>query len=346
MRSQYLFLSIILSIFAVSCSWEGVFDISGLRKDVKIFEKNFAPGDPVQLQRFLNDNSFDAVTMPDKNIQFKTVPSGRWHLDKMKGIIEERISFPAAVVSGSGKNEAVFYLFRNGELRNSKVILWIPGRGMSDLAFKFIKNFIQSEVDHGFQVFLYIPPYHLERQTKGCSDGDGFFTSNTLDNLKNYLGSVKELRSALVFLGEQQVRSIGIWAGSMGASMAFSLMRYVKFDNLCIMIPIVDWRTVLVDSSEVASLIKKFEEKGFSKDLLEKAYGFISPMNSVVQVDPSRSILFSARFDRIGGSLPGISYCRSIGMTNIKVYERSHGTILGEARMYREYSMFLDALER
>jgi hypothetical protein len=332
-----------LSLF--SCDVESCLDNTGLKREVAAFQKDFNPGSPELLEKYLEAKSLEEWTRPDKGTPRLLEPSHRWKRQLMNGVGEWKLTFPVQTPGSGDVVTALFYVFGKGPLKESKVILWIPGKGMSDLAFRFIRRFIDAETALGWTVVLYVPPYHLDRALPGKKDGEGFFTADTLGNLRNYALGLKELRTVRQLLEEEGVRLQGAWGGSMGASWMFHLQNEQPFDHLCAMIPLLDWKSFFLDSKLMDPLICRLAETGFSRELLAKAYGSISFTNMQPgSVPAERTLFLLAAKDLIASPETARRAARSAGVSRVLAYPRSHGTILAEGRMYKDYAAFLEQL--
>lgn len=334
---------LLLSLF--SCDIEKNLDLSGLKRDVAAFLKDFQPGSPALLEEYLKTKSLEEWTRPDRDTIHLLQPSQRWKGKLIDGVEEWKLSFPVQVPGKEDVETALFYVFGKGPLKDSKVILWIPGKGMSDLAFHFIRQFINTEIALGWTVVLYIPPYHLERALPGKKDGEGFFAADTLENIRNYSLALKELRTVRLLLEKEGVRLQAAWGGSMGASWMFHLQKEHPFDHLCAMIPLLDWKGFFLDSKQMEPLVNRLAEAGFSRELLEKAYGPLSLTNMPSGSIPAERTLFLlAEKDQIASPKMARRFARSTGVSRVLEYPRSHGTILAHKRMYKDYETFLNQM--
>ena len=321
----------------MGCSLQKYIDIKGLKDDAKKIDHQFNSGNPSELRSFLDTVNFNSYTTPLHTQEIKIVPFHRWKLN-VENLISEKIIFPSDF-SYTKSDSAVFYIFRKGELTNCKVILWIPGMGVSDFAFKFIKKFFYKELSEGYNIVVYIPPFHLERKVENSNDG--YLTSNTLNNVTNYLLSIRELRTINEYLQSKKVRSISLWGGSMGGSMGLQMSNYIHFEHVCIMIPIVDWYSLIVNNAQMKNIKTRLNGVGFDDKLLQKAYSLISPINSDIKINPKKSLILCANYDQIARLNIVNDFAVKAGISNIIVYNRSHSTILISNKMYTDYSNFL-----
>lgn len=104
-------------------------------------------GDPAELKANLAD--FDPFSRLDDAAigNAKSLELDRWRLEGMPGLHQEKIVFPSSSpLRGDREDDAVFYLYYRGELRGKPLILWVPGYGVSDLAFRFIRRLFKAEL--------------------------------------------------------------------------------------------------------------------------------------------------------------------------------------------------------
>ena len=335
--------------FLVGCaSVQRWIDKSSLEKTVQQILQEPLTGNPATLRAFVDTFDLEKATLPLPEAHFTIRPLDHWVLSKSTQgpITAAQIRFPSALRQGGAVDSAIFYLYRTSELREGKVILWVPGMGVSNLAFRFIRRFFQTELDQGYAVAVYVPPFHLERRVPGKENGEGFFSADPLANLDVILNMVRELRTMKDYLSQQGVKTIGGWGGSMGASALLLLASLQPFDHLCLMIPVVDWRTVACDNPSLQPVTAKLFDLGYDRALLNKAYCLLSPVNYTVQILPSRIQILYAREDQLTPEAVTLDYAQKIGVARIKGFARSHATILLTPSLYKDYEWFLKNLEK
>lgn len=321
-------------------------DISGMDQKARQILKEPVSGTPASLRAFMDTFNLELATRPPRIIAAKVKPLDHWLLpDSKKGaVITELVQFPSALPQEGGVDTAFYYLYRTGPLQGGKTILWVPGMGVSNLAFRFTRRFFQAALDRGYAVVVYIPPFHLERRVPGRENGEGFFTADPLSNIKVILTMVRELRSIHDRLTRQGVASFGGWGGSMGASALLLFASLQPIHHACVMIPVLDWPAVVCHNPHFEPVISKLKADGYDADLLRRAYGLISPVNYAAQVQPDHIQILYAREDQLTPEAVTLEYARDKGITNITGYARSHATILLTPSLYRDYNHFLDSL--
>ena len=220
----------LLALLAGCTSLRVAVDYAGLDRIGKSLAAESPSESPEALEAFLS--TFDPFAFPLADpALLRREPLRRW---SMKGasypdLVEERLSFPSTL-----GDRAVFYLYHRGPLRGHKVILWVPGYGVSDVAFPLIRRFFKAEIDEGYAILFYTLPYHLERVARGHASGEGLLSIDTGKNLRTFAGALAELRSGLAFLRAQGALAVSGWGGSMGAALLWTLSSRERLDHLCL----------------------------------------------------------------------------------------------------------------
>lgn len=338
---------IITAVSLSGCSYiQKSIDISGIKDISREIMDNFHPGKPGELRRFAQSVDLSVSTAPERDVKLSVTSLKKWSMNPGPAgkIIEERIEFPGYVnIEGNNRN-AVFYLYRKGGLEKRNVILWIPGMGVSDFAFRFIKKFFKEELSRNYDIVFYNIPYHLERKKPGGGNGDGFLTSDNSRNIRLFLNSVKEVRTILRYLKKRGVRSIGGWGGSIGATIILLTSEVEKFDHLTVMIPVLDLNLVALDNRYMRDVVGRLKKSGFRERDIREAYRTVSPVNYSLKVDPDRVQILYAEYDQL--TPPGVirKFAKTYKIKNVRGYSRSHATILLTSGIYRDYGRFLDSL--
>lgn len=184
----------------------------------------------------------------------------------------------------------------------------------------------------------------MERAEVGKKNGEGLFTANTVKNIETILNSVRELRTISEYLKRKGVKSIGGWGGSIGASMLLLTSSMIKLDHLCLMIPVINWDTIIFDSPYMKDVLYRVKDNGFSETLLRNAYGTINPVNYQFDLNPERVQIMYAEYDQLTPPKMIIDFAESRGISKIVSYRRSHATILLTKQLYKDCGIFLDSL--
>ncbi|MCK7512318.1 MAG: hypothetical protein MZV70_55260 [Desulfobacterales bacterium] len=225
------------------------------------------------------------------------------------------------------------------------MILWVPGAGVSDFAFHFIKHFFLQGLVRNYNIIFYVPPYHMERTEPGQKNGAGLLTSNPERNIYVLLNSVRELRTMISYLKQNGVTRIGGWGGSIGATILLLTEQIEEFDHINIMIPIINLETVVLKNYHMRDALAQFEKAGFSEDFLEQAYGIVNPSKYRMKVDPNRVQIMYAEYDQLTPVSAMLKYAEANKIKKLMAYPRSHATILLTSRLYDDYGLFLDSLD-
>lgn len=319
-------------------------DNSGIEDISESILKDFQSGSSEDLENYLKkkDIVYTTDTFPLDTIQIKL--RTRW-LIKSEGVIQERFTFPSALKRSDGSfDTAVFYLYRKGHLKNQKVILWIPGFGVSDFAFYFIRKFFYQELEAGYSVLFYNIPYHMERIEQGKQSGEGLFTGNIRSNLELIRIALREIKTMVVYLQQEGISSLSGWGGSIGASLLWLSSATVKYDHMTLMIPIVDWKTIIFNPG-LSDVIRLTNQSGFSNDLIRRAYNRINPYAYPSRTKEERIQILYAKYDQLTPKSRILDFVHKNRISNVHVYEESHASILINSQVYRDNFDFLKSLE-
>jgi len=339
----------LLMLGLCSCSYvQKRMDISGLEDLAADITADVPPGSPDKLHAFVNTTSLAKDTEPASDIHFAISPLTKWHIQHPSSnkLIMEKITFPSRIQHKNGLDAAVFYVYRNGALKDKKVILWIPGAGVSDFAFRFIKYFFFEALVRNYNIVFYVPPYHLERTEAGKKNGEGLLTPDHERNISILLNSVRELRTMISYLKTNGVAKIGGWGGSIGATMLLLTEQMEEFDHLNMMIPIIDFDTVIFKNVHMINAVAQFEGAGFAESLLAQAYGIVNPIKYQLKINQNRVQIMYAEYDQLTPESVIVEFAQKTNIKKIIAYPRSHATMLLANKLYADYGMFLDSLDR
>ncbi|WP_304221354.1 S9 family peptidase [Gracilinema caldarium] len=277
-------------------------------------------------------------------------PLKRWKLSLSgKQVLGERLKFPAP--QGYPLGDSYFYYFHTRREGPMKVILWAPGFGVSDLAFLFIKEFFRIELSSGWDVLVWIPPYHLDRQMPGKKAGEGLITPDLMSFRNNMNNAVHELALGLSWLKKEGYERIGAWGGSFGAASLLLLSQQEDFDHIVLMIPLIDWNTIW-DSLPFSGIRQQFESKGVDPQTVASVFASVSPRYAKYPQIPSDRILFLlADYDQLTPLDVSESYIASLGFGDnqepvVRRFKESHSTILLNRGVYKEYQKFLEQIDK
>ncbi len=334
----------ILVVVFISCaSLQKGIDRYSLYRNKKEILKDFSPGSPEQLSQYVNSFDLDTITAVSRDsAPYRITPLKKWHLPSQRTLTYEKWFFKSTDSGEVPPGDALFYAIMQKELRNSSVILWVPGFGVSDFAFTFIKKFFSAEIDAGYNVVIYIPPYHLDRQAAGKSPGSGLVTASPLHTISEMVHAVQELRMVYTYRKRRGVAAIGTWGGSMGGALTLMLQSVEKIDSMGLMIPVLDWNTFITPEE----LFPRYRDAGFSEKLLTDAYRLISPVVYPLRVSPKRIQIEAAEFDQLNPIDDIAAYSTKHGITNLRIYPAGHASILLHNKVYRDYADFLSELAK
>jgi hypothetical protein len=333
-------LSLVTALYLSGCiSILKSVDDSSLRDINKDLLADTDTGSPESLTAFLSTFDPFGVPVPDQKLILRE-PLGRWDLggESRRDLKQERLSFPSPL-----GDRVVFYLYYEGELAGKKAVLWVPGYGVSDFAFNFIKKLFLAELDRGYAILFYTLPYHVERKTANGEGSGKIFSADAAKTLGTFAAVVAELRVGTGFLRSEGVESISGWGGSVGAVFLWMLSGREEFDHLALMIPVVDWDTFLFNPL-LSPAVDRLTSLGFSRDLLSRGYSSFSPAGVPTLTNPDRIQVLYARHDRLTPEETTLDFARQNGIIRVAGFEESHASILLNRRMYREYEAFLEEM--
>lgn len=337
----------LIAAFITGCAYiQKKIDAGGIEDIAEEILEDYDVDGPDSLARYLKELNLKTDTLPNKTGSIKRHRGNRWEMSLPSGrnVVHEKIEFPSQLMAGKKKDTACFYIFRTKEFKGSRYILWVPGLGVSDFAFRFIKDFFQEQLSRDWNICFYVPPRHLERTVSGLENGEGFLRADTVKNIELIVQMIKELRTACEYLRGMGVKRIGGWGGSIGATALLQASRFEDFDHLCVMIPVINLKTIAVDNIEMKPVIERLIVSGYTKGALVEAYCAVSPEKNALTVNPSRVQILLARYDQMTSEKLIWRYAEKNNITNIKAYDRGHGTILLTSDMYNDYGSFLDKM--
>ena len=218
--------------------------------------------------------------------------------------------------------------------------MWVPGFGVNDFAFRFIKKFMREEFEQGYAVLFYNLPFHLDRMPEGSEKGEGLITGNVVKNLDNLHALSQELHMGCCFLESIGVERIGAWSASIGSSAVGVLAATREFDHMSMMIPIVDWNT-LIFGPFLQDVREEIMGAYCSEGRLRRAYRLVSPVAYELKTPPERVFLQYAEYDQLTPAAAVEEYAKKRELGNITGYSESHATILLNSSVYRDYGRFL-----
>ena len=344
-----LLVGLLLALCLCGCSYvQKRMDISGLKDLAADLTAGAPSGSPEKLRAFVQATTLAKDTEPASDIRFTVSPLAKWPIEHPSDdkLIMEKIIFPSLIKRQNGMDTAVFYVYRTGELRDKKVILWVPGAGVSDFALRFIKHFFLEALVRNYNVVFYVPPCHLERTEAGKKNGEGLLTPDHEKNLFVLLNAVRELRTMIAYLKSNGVTRIGGWGGSIGATMLLLTAQTEEFDHLNMMIPIIDFNTVIFKNIHMRDAVARFERAGFSESLLTEAYGVVNPVKYQLRLNPDRVQMMYAEYDQLTPKSAVVEFAQKNNIKKLIAYPRSHATMLLTNKLYEDYGLFLDSLDR
>jgi pimeloyl-ACP methyl ester carboxylesterase len=217
----------------------------------------------------------------------------------------------------------------------------LPGARVSEDAFVLLQHFFRAGLAADFDVVAWVPPHHMVRQVEGHTDGDGLFGIDLRENLRLDREMVREVRTLMDWLRRRGVSRIGLWGGSLGGSVAWLTAAVEPVDHVALMIPIVDWRTMVLLPAEMAGVGERLTALGFSSSLQAQALLAGSPVSYRVALPSTRVHLRYARFDQLTPEATTLAFARAAGIDDVVGFERSHASVLLTPAVFSDYEAFL-----
>lgn len=271
-----------------------------------------------------------------------TVPMREWRLDGIP--LQRQATFPSYIKQSDGNYDtAIFYIYSQTELKGSDVILWIPGFGVSDFAFRFIKTFFKNELAAGYTVVFYNIPYHLGRIEQGKEAGEGLVTASNETNLENISQILDEIKVINTYLRSNGVKSVSGWGGSIGAVFLWLSSEQIQFRHMTLMIPVVDWNT-LVFHPHMSPVREVMNQSGISDSRLKDLYSAVSPINTPTLTDPDRIQILYAKYDQFTPERKTLLFAEKWNIQNVIGYQESHASILINSQMYKDNKNFISRM--
>jgi hypothetical protein len=257
-------------------------------------------------------------------------------------LVQETLSFPSAISTHPDVGTATFWVYRHGALGARPVILWLPGNGFAPIAFPFVRHFYSSIIDAGYDLVVWVPPFHMNR-TNG--QNASILGVDTNENVRILSESVREVRTLIHFLMARNVPHIGGWGGSMGAAILWLVSAVETIDHMSLMIPVLDWRTVTIDPPQMKNLNEAIAHKNITLQELEEAYLSISPIAHPSKTSPDRIQILYAIHDQLTPESTTLDFAQARKIESVTGYNRSHATMLLGVSLYVDYANFLRSMK-
>jgi len=336
----------VILLFILSCTAiQKYLDRTGIESSCDDIMKDYRSGDPAELSVFIKNFSLDHATSPFNPGTPEIRKMGKWKISVSgeNDLVQEKLFFntPLSKLTHAD-DKLVVYVYRPAKRKSGEILLFIPGMGVSDPAFFFIKNFFKEIITRRYTLVIYIPPYHLERIESGKKSGEGFFNHNAIRNIRIIAGCTAEIRSITGYYRSQGVSDISAWGGSMGASFLLLSAMYEPYSHLTVMIPVLDWNSLMLDNPGYCVLKQRLLADGYPEDALRRIYNLISPINYPILTPPEKILIMSAEHDQLTSTMLIKKYRQTHNNPLIKIYNRSHSTILTDYDIYSDYADQLD----
>lgn len=261
------------------------------------------------------------------------------------GLIQEELVFPSAIALDHAESNTVrAYVYRRGPLGERPIVLWVPGLFVSNLALSPISWFIRQQLDHGADVVLYVPPYHLERTPAGFRSGEAFFATTLGDHVNAFAQELSDLRRLAAWLHALGRGPVGGFGGSLGALELLRLVTWdAALDFLTVFIPVV--RPLdLLERPESDPMRRRLARAGVSVETMGPIYGAfdLTAAPPPRGLDPARISVLYGRYDIVGPPESMRAWARAWGVTRLHPFDRGHTLALFSRQAHGDYARALE----
>lgn len=342
-----LILSILL-LFSGCVGIQTQIDRSAIRDYAESLVDRYDGQGPVEVRDYLA-SSPDPWEDPRISLDEVTVSEGaarELHHPEGIPLLHQTVRFDSGFDSGRPLvDEAQFFLYSQyGENLDGKdAVIWLPGMGFSELALDFVEPFFHAILEAGSVLLIYIPPYHLSRLPDDSENTD-LLHPDVTESLRRFAAMTGEIVTMHRWLRSRGIDRIGGWGGSIGAAVMVLAGQAVPFDHMAMMIPMVDFSTLIPLHPDMSPYVELVESDGISGDLLQRAYGTISPAYYELPVPSDRSLIMAAELDQLTPLSVIEGYARANEVDQLSVFPNSHTTILLQRDVFAAYRTWLQTL--
>lgn len=339
----------VVFVVGVTCApLQRQLDRRGLQENAQaMLADPLLPPPPARLEYLLGD-VLEVESAPERDLaKFAIDARNEWKVEVIDGksVTNEMLRFPSSVrKEDSEVANAAFFVYRQGELGERPVILWLPGYGFADYAWPLFEGMYEDILRRGYDLLVWVPPYHMSRQRPGVAAGVGLLRVDSGDNLRVLNAMVQEIRTAAFFLESRGVKRIGAWGGSVGGAVLWMTSSVYPFDHINLMVPVLDWRTFIGDPEVMGPVINRLEGVGYTPELFRRVVWKSSPIAYKTLVRPERIQVQYARYDQVTDEQTTLAFARERSIEHITGYNRSHGTVLLTPALFDDYNAFLDEM--
>ena len=349
-----LLLGLALATALTSCVafQEGV-DRDGIRSNARSLVERYQSQTTAGVQSYLDTVSapWRGHTMPD-DLRLESGNPRPIEHPRGDGLVHETLRFTSDFGRGESDDlselvkEGQFFIYRSeAGYDGQNAVLWLPGLGFSDLALRFVDEFFDAILEEGYILVVYIPPFHLNRLPDGGANND-LLHPGVVESVERFRAITHEIMTGYQWLKDQGVGRIGAWGGSIGAAALLLAGQAVDLDHLAMMIPILDFRTLIPLHPDMHPYLEQLASDGLTSDLVMQAYRHISPVAYPLPVLPERTLILAAEHDQLT-PLPVITgYANMHSIDAYEIFPNSHATILLRGRVYERYREWLGELTR
>ncbi len=312
-----------------------------LHRKASLIERDAASARTAKPLPFLTSTELEEKTRPNRTVAMKVEPLAEHRLPVLEGLSQERLTFESAWPLRYPESDQAFaYVYRQGQLGERPVILWMPGQSTDDFIFQSLVPYLDALIARQLDIVFFVPPYHLERTPQGFPSGDAFLATDFPDHVAAFGQALSDARTLIAWLRAQGVRRLGAIGSSLGGSFLARLATWDEgFDFLTLIAPVIRWE-LLVFQPEMAPVRTQLGQGGLDVRSVLQAYRAMDPTGDRTRVSPRRIAIFYGEHDRIAPKVAIFELAQRWGIAHARL--RSYGS--GHALLFLAPSLSRDVL--
>ena len=295
---------------------------------------------------FHSSAELEAMTRPVPGAQMRRSPLVNHRLPEVAGLTQELLAFESAWPLRFSESDTAFaYVYRQGELGERPVILWMPGQSTDDFTFQGLAPYLSALVARRLDVVFFVPPYHLERTPQGFPSGDAFLATAFPDHVAAFGQAFSDARTLIAWLRAQGVRRLGAIGSSLGGSFLARLSTWDEgFDFLALLAPVIRWE-LLAFQPEMSPVREGLAQSGLDIRSVLRAYRALDPTEERPRVAPRRIAIFYGEHDRIAPKVAIFELAERWGIarSHLRGYQSGHALLFLAPHLSRDVLATLDA---
>lgn len=294
---------------------------------------------------FLTAAELEARTRPNRAVQVTISPLVQHRLPNATGLTQELVTFESAwPLRYAESDRATAYVYRQGQLGERPVILWMPGQSTDDFVFQGLVPYLNALVARRLDIVFFVPPYHLDRTPRGFASGDAFLATDFPDHIAAFGQALSDARTLIAWLRDQGARRIGAIGSSLGGSLLARLSTWDEgFDFLTLIAPVVRWE-LLVFQPEMAPVREELDRGGLDVRQVLKAYRAMDPTADRARVPTRHVAIFYGEHDRVAPKLAIFELASRWGIARrrLRGYDSGHALFFLVPALARDVLATLD----